>query len=118
MPVPSSSTAISVPPGVEAPVLELRRAEERGGERRQQVRRARRVGSPEPIVEASTSPGAPASDPETTSEHEPQAVDPDAGELRRVRVEPGRVQPPAGRGVLEQEPHRDGDHEHVDDRGA
>ena len=47
-------------PGVEAAVLELRGAEEDGGEGRQQVRLPA-VGEPEPMIEASTMPVMPAS---------------------------------------------------------
>ena len=67
--------------GVEAPVLELGGAEERGGERRQQVRTCRPSVDPEEIVEASTIPAAPASVPGDHERHEPQAVHADAGEL-------------------------------------
>ena len=54
--------------GVEAPVLELRRAEEGGGERRQQVRGAGASASPLPSIDASTMPVAPASPPDATSD--------------------------------------------------
>ena len=47
-------------PGVEAAVLELRRAEEHGGEGGQQVR-VPAVGEPEPMFEARTMPVTPAS---------------------------------------------------------
>ena len=73
------------------------------------------VGDPLPSVDARTMPVAPGQPSGRDERQEAQAVDAHAREPRGVRVEPGGVQAPAGRGVLEQVPDRERDDGAVED---